>query len=86
MDRIVELLQKHERLTLSELYTPPHTRGRLLGLFLATLELIRGRLVWAEQPESFGDVWLRMAESQPVETASETSSNAPAIANPDFSA
>lgn len=66
MDRIIELLQKHDRLSLSELYTPPHTRGRLLGLFLATLELIRGRLVWAEQPESFGDVWLRLAEPQPA--------------------
>ncbi len=66
MERIVELLHKHERLTLSELYTPPHTRGRLLGLFLATLELIRGRLVCAEQPETFGDLWLRLAAASPA--------------------
>jgi segregation and condensation protein A len=71
IDRILALLQERGRLTLSELYTPPHTRGRLLGLFLATLELIRGRQVWCEQPDPFGDLWLRLAESQesiPVET------------------
>ncbi len=49
-------------MTLSDLYTPPRTRGRLLGLFLATLELIRGRSVWVEQPDAFGELWLRLAE------------------------
>lgn len=62
MDRIVELLKKHERMTLSDLFTPPRTRGRLLGLFLATLELIRSRVAWCEQPDPFGDYWLRLAE------------------------
>jgi segregation and condensation protein A len=64
LDRILGLLRKHERMTLSELYTPPRTRGRLLGLFLATLELIRGRLVWVEQPDAFGELWLRLAEEE----------------------
>lgn len=62
MDRIVGLLRKHERLSLSELYTPPRTRGRLLGLFLATLELIRGRAIWLEQSEAFGELWMRLVE------------------------
>jgi segregation and condensation protein A len=65
MDRILNLLGRHERISLSELYTPPRTRGRLLGLFLATLELIRGRHVWLEQQEAFGDLWLRLAEKTP---------------------
>ncbi len=65
MDRIVELLRMHERMTLSELFTPPHTRGRLLGLFLATLELIRSGAVWGEQPDAFGDLWLRLAPPPP---------------------
>jgi segregation and condensation protein A len=64
MDRILDLLRTRERVSLSELFTPPHTRGRLLGLFLATLELIRARMIWCEQPDAFGDLWLRMAESE----------------------
>jgi len=61
MDRILAQLKQHERLNLTDLFTPPRSRGRLLGLFLATLELIKGVLIWAEQPEPFGEVWLRLA-------------------------
>jgi segregation and condensation protein A len=65
MDRIVNLLKQHERMALSAIFTPPHTRGRLLGLFLATLELIKGNIIWVEQPDVFGDLWLRLAEVDP---------------------
>jgi segregation and condensation protein A len=73
MDRIVDLLKKHSRMTLSDLFLPPRTRGRLLGLFLATLELIKGRIVWAEQPDPFGDMWLRLAPPVMEEPAHEES-------------
>ena len=36
----------------------PHTRGRLLGLFLAILELIKTKQLVAEQPEPFGEIWI----------------------------
>jgi segregation and condensation protein A len=65
MDRIVDLLKQHERMTLGELFTPPRTRGRLLGLFLATLELIKGHTVTAEQADLFGEVVLRLASLEP---------------------
>jgi segregation and condensation protein A len=71
MDRIIGLLRKHERLTLSELYTPPRTRGRLLGLFLATLELIRGFQVWVEQPDAFGELSFRLAQAPEVAPATQ---------------
>jgi segregation and condensation protein A len=80
MDRIQEALEQRERATLSELFTPPHTRGRLLSLFLATLELIKGRRVLAEQPEVFGELWLRIAPPEleaPADTASEEPAPAP---------
>ncbi|MSU79422.1 MAG: chromosome segregation protein ScpA [Gemmataceae bacterium] len=67
MDRIVALLGQCESLTLTELFQPPHTRGRLLGLFLATLELVRGRLIVTEQTEAFGDVTLRLAPAEPIQ-------------------
>jgi segregation and condensation protein A len=58
MDRIIEMLRQHERVTLTSLFTPPHTRGRLVGLFLATLELMKGGQVRAEQPDLYGEMWL----------------------------
>jgi segregation and condensation protein A len=61
MDRIVDVLRQHGRMTLSAIFTPPHTRGRLLGLFLATLELIKGCIICVEQPDTFGDLWLCLA-------------------------
>ncbi len=61
--RILGLLHPPARPPRSELITPPRTRGRLLGLFLATLELIRSRTVWVEHPDAFGDLWLRLAGS-----------------------
>ncbi len=73
MDRILALLGEREALTLTELFQPPRTRGRLLGLFLATLELVRGRRIVTEQTEAFGDVTLRMAPPEWAETAREES-------------
>jgi segregation and condensation protein A len=61
MERILQLLAGKEFVTFTELFTPPHTRGRLLGLFLATLELIKGKKVGIDQPESFGDIRLFLA-------------------------
>lgn len=61
MERILERLRQLGRLTFAELFTPPHTRGRLLGIFLAILELIKGRKIQAEQPEAFGEVWIVLA-------------------------
>jgi segregation and condensation protein A len=69
MDRIVESLGQHERLSLTQLFTPPRTRGRLLGLFLATLELIKSSKICVEQPDVFGELWLLLA---PVAVVSES--------------
>ena len=61
MERILQRLAERAPLTLTELFTPPHTRGRLLGLFLAALELIKGKCVVVEQPEPFGEIWVHPA-------------------------
>ena len=58
MERILDLLQSRGRLSFREIFTPPYVRGRLLGLFLALLELIKENRVEAEQPEAFGEIWL----------------------------
>src|SRR5262249_10903474 len=56
MERILEQLQARGPLTFAALFVPPYTRGRLLGLFLAILELIKSRRIWAEQPALFGEI------------------------------
>lgn len=61
MERILALLQGDSRLRLAELFTPPHTRGRLLGLFLATLELMKGKQIQVEQAELHGEIWVMRA-------------------------
>lgn len=61
MEQILRLLAEQTHLALSAIFTPPHTRGRLLGIFLATLELIKAAKIIAEQPDPFGDIVLSLA-------------------------
>ena len=64
-ERILEMLTRQPRLAFFEVFSPPRTRARLVGIFLAVLELIKSRLVTVEQGEAFGDIWLRAAASGP---------------------
>jgi segregation and condensation protein A len=41
-----------------DLFDPPHTRPRLIGVFLALLELIKLGEVEFEQAEPFGPIWV----------------------------
>jgi segregation and condensation protein A len=59
MDSLLRRLEQESPLPFTSVFTPPHTRGRLVGLFLALLELIKGKQIAAEQPETFGEIWLR---------------------------
>ena len=61
IERVLERLATQPRLPFAELFTPPHTRGRLVGLFLAMLELIKSRRVTAEQDDAFGPIWITLA-------------------------
>jgi segregation and condensation protein A len=74
MERILADLAGRPRVAFTDLFTPPHTRGRLLGLFLALLELIKGRRVVAEQSEPFGGIWVTLA----LAAAGEPRASAPA--------
>ena len=77
MERILQRLTERQKMTFTEVFTPPHTRGRLIGLFLGILELIKGRKIVAEQEESFAEIRIRLPE--PGELDPEpTESDAPA--------
>jgi segregation and condensation protein A len=47
-----------------DLFDPPMTRRRLIGVFLALLELIKLAEVTFEQAEPFGPIWVRPAEAR----------------------
>ena len=72
MDHVLARLGRERRLPLSGLFTPPYTRGRLVGLFLAVLELTKSRRVVPEQPEPFGDIWLALAPEEEELTTNHT--------------
>ncbi len=68
MELIVRRLESEGPLSFRALFTPPYNRGRLVGLFLAMLELIKGRRVLAEQAEALAEITLSLAPSD-VESA-----------------
>jgi segregation and condensation protein A len=56
--RVRERVRAEGRVAFRDLFEPPFHRARLIGLFLAMLELVKVRAVWLEQPEPFGDIWV----------------------------
>jgi len=77
MDTILRRLAQQPNLPFKEIFTPPHTRGRLLGVFLALLELIKAKKIEARQDEAFGEIWIspvsaaeaRLGEQEPAADA-----------------
>jgi segregation and condensation protein A len=61
MEMILTRLTHQPRLSFTDIFSPPHSRGRLLGIFLATLELIKAKKVQAQQDALFGDIFLCLA-------------------------
>ena len=74
IDEVMNRLAEGQWLPFSALFTPPCGRARLVGLFLAVLELIKRGWLAADQPEPFTEIRLtRMAAGKSV--AGSTSSD-----------
>lgn len=56
--RISAEVAKLGRVSLRDLFTAPRTRARLIGLFLAVLELVKRGAVRAELDATDGELWL----------------------------
>jgi segregation and condensation protein A len=70
MERIMERVEAETRLPFASLFAPPHYRNRLIGLFLATLELIKSKHIFAEQEVSFGQIMIsKYVEPAPLPPA-----------------
>lgn len=64
--QIAERVRTEGRVRFRDVFTPPHYKARLIGMFLAILELIRHHDVGLDQPEGSEEIWLvAMAESNP---------------------
>jgi segregation and condensation protein A len=58
MQRIHAQLLERGKLTISELFQPHTNRSTLVGLFMATLELVRYHGVQLEQDDLFQEIWI----------------------------
>jgi len=58
MGSIYTRLIKQGRLAFSDLFDPSMHKSTLVGIFLATLELVRHHRVRVEQNELFGEIWV----------------------------
>ncbi|MBP8303696.1 MAG: segregation/condensation protein A [Phycisphaerae bacterium] len=66
---ILHRLQTEGPTTFRRLFEDRPNRLVMVGVFLATLELIRGKLVWVEQAQDTGDLYLRALTDEPAEVA-----------------
>lgn len=58
IDIVRAKLRSGREIPFRDLFDPPHTRPRLIGIFLAILELMKLAELLLEQPDEFGDIWL----------------------------
>jgi segregation and condensation protein A len=56
--QIRDRVRAEGRLAFHSAFTPPYHKARLIGTFLAILELVRNHGVGLEQPDPDGDIWL----------------------------
>ena len=66
---ILHRLQTEGPTSLERIFESKTDRVVMVGLFLALLELIREKLIWAEQPESSASIYLRSLTDEPAERA-----------------
>jgi len=66
---ILHRLQTDGPLTFERLFELKTNRVVMVGLFLALLELIRERLVWAKQPKPLAPIYLKALTDEPAEQA-----------------
>jgi len=66
---VLHRLQTEGPLTFERIFDAKPNRLVMIGIFLALLELIRDKLVWAEQGENGSQIYLRSLTDEPAEQA-----------------
>ena len=62
-------LKREPRIPFRDLFQAPYNRGRLIGLFLAVLELMKMKQVRVEQDDLFGEIWVSLVDDAPEEAS-----------------
>jgi segregation and condensation protein A len=76
--RIRERVRAEGRVRFRDVFTPPYFKARLIGIFLAVLELVRNHGLGLEQGDEKEDIWLVELKLVPVETESPEGGEPPA--------
>jgi segregation and condensation protein A len=58
VERIGERVRREGRVAFSDCFEGVRERGRIVGVFLAVLELLRHHGFRAEQPTDYGEIWI----------------------------
>jgi segregation and condensation protein A len=66
---ILHRLQSEGPMTFERIFESRANRLAMVGLFLALLELVREKLVWAKQAKSLSSIYLRALTEEPAEQA-----------------
>jgi segregation and condensation protein A len=66
---LLHRLQTEGPMTLQKAFEDRNNRIVMIGLFLGMLELMRNHLIWVEQPEASGPIYLKPLTSEPAEEA-----------------
>ena len=66
---VLHRLQTEGPMSFERIFESRASRVVMVGLFLAILELIREKLVWAEQPKSSTQLYMRALSDEPAEQA-----------------
>lgn len=70
VERIAERVRADGRVPFSEFFEGTNLRSKIIGIFLAILELLRHHQFRAEQPDEYGDIYvLPPASAEPVADA-----------------
>lgn len=64
---ILHRLQQEGPMPLERIFETGNSRLIKIGLFMALLELIREKLIWAEQPDSANVIYLKAMTDEPAE-------------------
>lgn len=75
MARIYGQLIERGRVRLSDLFQSVMHKSRMVGIFLAVLELVRHHRVQAEQSEPFAEIWLAASPDAAAEVDFSAASN-----------
>lgn len=75
VERIGKQVREENRVAFSSLFQGENERSRIVGVFLAILELLRHHGYRAEQPREYGEIWVMppLQTSENVESTPEAS-------------